>query len=43
MEDIEELKGRVYEAAEIIAQGNPKRSKAEALNQWAHRVVTTVM
>jgi methionine synthase II (cobalamin-independent) len=33
MEAVEELKGRVYEAAEIITQGNPKRSKAEALDQ----------
>jgi len=33
MENVEVLKGRVYEAAEIIAQGNPKRSTAQALDQ----------
>jgi hypothetical protein len=33
MENVEGLKERVYQAAEIIAQGFPKRSTAEALNQ----------
>lgn len=33
LESEEEIKGRVNEAAEIMSKGNPKRSKAEALNQ----------
>ncbi|KZT06018.1 UROD/MetE-like protein [Laetiporus sulphureus 93-53] len=33
LEDIASLKKRVEEAAEIISQGHPKRSKVEALNQ----------
>ncbi|KDQ63463.1 hypothetical protein JAAARDRAFT_169300 [Jaapia argillacea MUCL 33604] len=33
LEDIEGLKKRVDQAAELIAQGDPKRTKAEALNQ----------
>lgn len=34
MEDKDELKRRVYDAAETIANGQVKRSKEEALNQW---------
>lgn len=33
LESIQELKDRVYEAAEVISQGFPKRSKETALNQ----------
>jgi hypothetical protein len=33
METVEELKAKVNEAVEIISQGNPQRSKADALNQ----------
>ncbi|KAF5312745.1 hypothetical protein D9619_003436 [Psilocybe cf. subviscida] len=33
LESIEELKNRVYEAAEVMTQGIPKRSKEVALNQ----------
>ncbi|EJD46101.1 UROD/MetE-like protein [Auricularia subglabra TFB-10046 SS5] len=33
LEDISELKNRVNQAAELIANGEPKRSKEEALNQ----------
>jgi methionine synthase II (cobalamin-independent) len=33
METVEELRAKVNDAAEVISQGNPKRSKAEALNQ----------
>lgn len=33
LEDINELKNRINQAAELIANGEPKRSKEEALNQ----------
>ncbi|KIM48267.1 hypothetical protein M413DRAFT_226748 [Hebeloma cylindrosporum] len=33
LESVDELKARVYEAAEVLCQGNPKRSKEVALNQ----------
>lgn len=33
LEDINELKKRINQAAELIANGEPKRSKEEALNQ----------
>jgi hypothetical protein len=34
LEHIENVKRRIHEAAETIAQGEPKRSKEAALNQW---------
>jgi methionine synthase II (cobalamin-independent) len=33
LESAEDLKARVYEAAEVLCQGSPKRSKEVALNQ----------
>ncbi|RXW15770.1 hypothetical protein EST38_g10086 [Candolleomyces aberdarensis] len=33
LESIDDLKARVYEAAEVMSQGNSQRSKEEALNQ----------
>lgn len=33
LESIDDIKARVYEAADVMSQGNPKRSKEEALNQ----------
>jgi len=33
LETVDELKARVDEAVEVLVNGNPKRSKAEALNQ----------
>jgi len=33
LESIEELKGRVYEAADILCKGSPKRSREVALRQ----------
>ncbi|KDQ52441.1 hypothetical protein JAAARDRAFT_40291 [Jaapia argillacea MUCL 33604] len=33
LENVDELKARIYEAADIIAEGVPKRSKENALNQ----------
>lgn len=35
LENVDTLKAKIYDAAEVIANGEPKRSKEEALNQYA--------